>query len=99
RVDLPGLSAADWNKARSLVDGALLPGVREGVRAADDLGLRFTEVVEGGGLRAVWHLDDDGPQSPDLARASGGDAAIEALEAELSHAVREIDPALGFRSD
>ena len=103
RVDLPALSMAD---ALAILDGlashprmALVVGVSPGVRACEDRGFRFSEVLSAGTLEAARWLTPDGVSTLDLARASGADAAVQALERELAEAIREVSADLVFRSD
>lgn len=101
RVDLPDLSAETWHAIQQhLPDAILVPGLREGARAAQDLGLLHLEPLHAGdGLIAWMPGDEEGSLTPDLARARGADAQIQDLEVELAHAIRAIDPAIAFRSD
>lgn len=102
RVDLPDLDPANLPPLHLALQPwahRWRPGHREGARAAMDLGARFHDRLEAGGIVAHQLLHEDGPLSLDLARARGGDDALAELEAELAHAVRRVDPAVTFRSD
>jgi len=104
RVDLPGLSAATWaSLGPSLPPGdhELTPGCPAEVVAADDLGVRLTEWLDGGGLAARMPVAvDDGAQRLDLQRRSDAvDDAVEALEVELARVLHHHDPRLRLISD
>lgn len=101
-VDLPGLSPEDWARVQDGVPAArLVPGSRPHEREAADLEQRGIERLDGDvSATMAFDLLEGGVLGPDLTRRPAAvDAEIVALEAELTEAIREVDPALGFLSD
>ena len=104
RVDLPGLSAADWPALAALVaehEHELTPGCPAEVVAADDLGVRLTEWLDGGGIAARLPVAvERGAQRLDLRRRPDVvDDDVRALERELSEALQRHDPHLRLVGD
>jgi hypothetical protein len=102
RIDVPGLDLFDVDAIRGAVpDAVVAPGVRPGMRTAEDLGIRGIEVVGADDVEArlVYDSEEGGVLAPDLARGSGADPSLRDLEIELAEAIRAVRPDLAFRSD
>ena len=101
RIDLPGFSPEHWAEiSAALPEAVLVPGLRPGVRAAEDRGERLVDEIEGGGLVAELFYDAvrGGVLTPDLARPSGAED-LRPLEEELAEVLRSVQPDLRFVSD
>lgn len=100
RVDLPDLDAATWERVQAAVpDAALVPGLREGARAAWDQGHLEAELLGGPDLYAATTIGvDGGVVGLDLQHGTPDDE-VRHLEHDLALAVQAAGVRLPFASD